>query len=133
MSYFPSISLLSVPTPIPSILKHLTISSSSGGVDHGFSMGGRIPSTSTIPMSGSMLSGVSLPFGWNILSGFGAIPSQVGIFSTSGRLISHWLAHHFMREQLMGETLHNGEDFPLFIPLILRCSSLGPVLGTHLC
>jgi len=75
VSLFPYGSLSSIPMPIPSILIPTTKYSSSGGPSLGLNMGGGIPSTSTIPMSGLVLSGVVLPFGWNISSGFGVVPS----------------------------------------------------------
>jgi hypothetical protein len=41
-------------------------------------MGGGNPSTFANPMSSPRSSGVGIPFGWNISSGFGVVPSQGG-------------------------------------------------------
>jgi hypothetical protein len=84
VSPYPSVILPSVSTPIPSILTPTFGSSSSGGASFGFNMGGRILSTSTISMSNLVSSGTSSPFGWNMSSGFGVVPSQAGGRSTSG-------------------------------------------------
>jgi hypothetical protein len=78
MSSFPSISIPSDPIPIPLFLMPTFGSSSSGGPSLGFSMGGGIHSTSTNPMRNSTSSSVSVPFGWNISSGFGVVPSYNG-------------------------------------------------------
>jgi hypothetical protein len=131
MSSFPSTSLPSIPMPIPSVSMPTTRSSSSGGSSLGFSMGSGIPSTSTIPMSGLTLSSVGLPFGWNIPSGFGAVPSQAGGSNTSGGFNFPWVSTPFPRGTSLGGNFHNGEAIPLSIPPVLGGSSLGLVLGTH--
>jgi hypothetical protein len=74
VSYFPSNSLPSVPTPISSIIIPTYICSSGGGLSLGFNMGRGVPSTYTILVSVPTLLGVGLTFIWNIPSGFGAVP-----------------------------------------------------------
>jgi hypothetical protein len=79
VSSFPSISIPSIPMPIPSILMPTSRSFSGGGSSLGFNMGGGNPSTSTNPMSNPTSLGAGVPFGWNISSGFGVVPSQLGV------------------------------------------------------
>jgi hypothetical protein len=102
---------------------------SSGGASLGFSMGGGNPSTSTNPMSGLTSLGVGVPFGWNISSGFGVVPSQDGGSSTSGGFNFPWVSTPFPGAHPLGEIFHNGEDFPLLTHLVLGVSSLGLILG----
>jgi hypothetical protein len=63
------------------------------GSSLGFIMGGGVPSTSTILMRDPTSSGVVLPFGWNIPSGFRAFPSQYGDVICQYDLTSHDLSH----------------------------------------
>jgi len=92
MSSFSSISIPNIPMPIPLVMMSTLGSHSSGGASLGFNMGGGIPSTSTIPMSGPTSSGVGLPFGWNIPSGFGTDPSQYGGRNMLGGFNFPWVS-----------------------------------------
>jgi hypothetical protein len=58
-------------------------------------MGGGNPSTSTNPMTNLTSSGVGVPFGWNISSGFGAIPSQSRGSSMLEGFIFPWVSTLF--------------------------------------
>jgi hypothetical protein len=71
-------------------------------------MGGGIPSTSTIPMSGLTSSGVGVPFGWNIPSGFGVVPSQDGGSSMSGGFNFPWVSTPFPGGTSLGVNFHSG-------------------------
>jgi hypothetical protein len=81
-----------------------------------FSMGNITPSASTIPMSSLASSGVSLPFKWNIPSGFLVFPSQVGGSNVSRGFNFPWVRIPFPRGMSLGEKFPHGEDFPLLIP-----------------
>jgi hypothetical protein len=83
VSSFPSLSLLRISTPILSIPIPTFGFYSGGGLSLGFIMGSGIPFTSTIPMSGMVSPNASSPFGWNIPSGFGVVPSQARGNNTS--------------------------------------------------
>jgi hypothetical protein len=120
VSDFPSISIPNIPTPIPLVVMLKSRFYSSGGPSLGFSTGGGIPSTSTIPISILVMSSVGFPFSWNIPSGFGIVPTQSRGSIFSGVLISHGVAHYLMGSQFLpciplfqgenplGENLCNG-------------------------
>jgi hypothetical protein len=58
-------------------------------------MGGGIPSTYSIPMSDLTFSSVGFPFGWNIHSGFGTIPSYYMGSNVLGGFNFWWVSTHF--------------------------------------
>jgi hypothetical protein len=120
MSSSPFVSLPSVYTPIPSILIPTFRSSSSGGLSFGFIMGGGIPSTSTIPMSGPVFSRTSSPFEWNMSSGFGVVPSQSGGNNTSGVFNFPWVRTPFLGGTSLGGNFSPWGGFPF-----VTTSSLG--------
>jgi hypothetical protein len=60
------------------------------------------------------MSSVGFPFGWNIPSGFGIVPSQYGGTLFLGDLISHGVAHYFL-----------GRSIPSTHTIIPRGTSLG--------
>jgi hypothetical protein len=75
MPYFLSIIIPRIPTPISLVSIPTYRSNSSGGKSLGFNMGDIIPSTYAIPTSILVMSSVGFPFGWNMLSGSGVVPS----------------------------------------------------------
>jgi hypothetical protein len=78
MSSFPSVSIPNITMPVPSIMMPTSGYFCGGGSSLGFIMGGGTPSSSTIPMSRSVSSGVGVSFGWKFPSGFGDVSSQDG-------------------------------------------------------
>jgi hypothetical protein len=97
VSAFPSISIPSDHIHIPSIFSSYFEYFSSGGPSLDFIMGGGIPSTSTIHMSSMTSSSVGVPFGWNILSGFGVVSSEVGATTMLGGFKFPWFRTPFPR------------------------------------
>jgi hypothetical protein len=124
MSSSPSASLPNASTPNPSIMMPTFGSSSSQGMSFGFNMGSGIPSTSTIPMRDSVSYGTSSHFRWNMSSGFGPFPSQIGVVIHLEVLTFLGLAH-----LSLGVIFHHGEVFLLCPHLGLGVSSLRLTLG----
>jgi hypothetical protein len=129
MSSFLSSIIPRISMPIQSVTMPTHGYPSNKGSSLGFNMGSGFPSTSTIPISVSMLSSASFPFRWNIPSGFGIFPSRLGENMCLDDLIFYGLAHFSLGAHPLGENFHNGVAIHSSIHLVLGGSSLGLDLG----
>jgi hypothetical protein len=71
-------------------------------------------------MSGSTLMSVDFPFGWNIPSCFGDVPSQFGGSNVSRLFNFPWVSTHFPGGTSLGGNFSQRDGYPFIHTLSLR-------------